>query len=198
MPQVSITYNVFYVDNLLELVKFAVWCGAKTIKIDFCSVRFINNKVDSSFMVKPERLIKNILKDYPFLEEITEGNIVFEMMLPFCLWPVDFINKLKNEGKILSVCHVLKQKGIIFDEGGNLIICNALFDYPIGRYGTDFCDKISLLDWLNKPQIINYYNSLRRYPSLKCKSCSVYFECGGGCPLRWTIYKPDELVKPIQ
>ncbi|OGZ35530.1 MAG: hypothetical protein A2V60_02405 [Candidatus Portnoybacteria bacterium RIFCSPHIGHO2_01_FULL_39_19] len=148
-------------------------------------------------MVEPKRLAENIMRDYPELERITEGHIVFEMMVPFCLWPQDFIVDLRRKGQILSVCHVLKRKGIIFDERGNLLICNALFDYPIGRYGSDFCDDKSLLTWLNTERIVSYYDRIGRYPSTACKVCHWYSECGGGCPLRWALYKADEFVRPM-
>jgi len=176
------------------MVAFAIKCGAKAVKIDFCSTTFLKGQPNTTYMVEPRRLVENILRDYPILEQITKGRIVFEMMIPFCLWPSSFIKELKQKGQILSVCHVLKRKGIIFDEIGNVIMCNALFDYPLGRYGNEFNNRTSLLAWLNTPRIINYYDHIRRYPSMSCKICSWYSDCGGGCPLRWSVYDPNELI----
>lgn len=196
--QASITYNKFYVNNLTDIVQFAVDCGAKSIKIDFCSTCFISGQPDATYMVDPKQLVKDIARDYPLFERIIDGHIVFEMMMPFCIWPLDFIRELKRKGQLLSVCHVLKRKGIIFDETGNVVMCNALFDYPIGRYGNEFCDGPSLLAWLDSSKIVNYYNSIGRYPSAKCATCDWYLECGGGCPLRWAIYKLDELIQLVE
>jgi len=195
--QISITYNTFYVDTLKDMVQFAMDCGAKSIKIDFCSTTFVNGEPNATYMVKPQEVAQNIMRDYPELERITKGRIVFEMMVPFCLWPLEFINQLKQKGQLMSVCHLLKRKGIIFDEFGNIIMCNALFDYPLGRYGKEFYDGESLLAWLDTDQIISYYNRIGCYPSEACKTCSLYSECGGGCPLRWALYKPDEFVRPV-
>jgi len=194
---VSITYNVFYVNILKDLVKFAVDCGARTVKIDFCSTTFVEGKAKGTYMVNPQQLVEDITRNYSELERITGGHIVFEMMIPFCLWPIDFIIELKEKKQILSVCHVLKRSGLIFDEFGRIIICNALFDYPIGSYGNEFQDGASLLKLLNSSKVTNYYNRIRRYPSIRCRSCRWYSDCGGGCPLRWAIYYPEEFVRPI-
>jgi len=192
---VSITYNSFYSDNLLEIVKFAINCGARSVKIDFCSTVFITNQPFSKYMVEPSILVANIVRDYPELERITDGHIVFEMNLPLCIWPEDFIEKLLREKRIITVCQLLKREGIIFGTDGRLQLCNALFDYPIGRYPQDFHDSATLLDFLNTRRVISWYNRITRYPSLKCKNCDRYPICGGGCPLRWAVDNPEKIIK---
>jgi len=193
---VSITYNTFYINNLVDIVQFAVDCGATSVKIDFCSTTFVDNQPDTKYMVPPQELARNIMRDYPRLESVTNGHVIFEMMVPFCLWPPEFIEQLRNKKQLLSVCHVHKRSGLIFDSVGNLIMCNALFDYPIGKYGQDFNDGISLLNWINTPKIANYYKRIGSYPSEVCRSCLWYNDCGGGCPLRWAAYKPADIIRP--
>ncbi|MDD5639358.1 MAG: radical SAM protein [Candidatus Pacebacteria bacterium] len=193
---ISITYNSCYKDSLINMAHFAKKCGAKTLKIDFCSTVFIDEKPYSTYMVDPQEMVKNILEQYDQIDNIFNGCLVFEMMVPFCIWPKDFIEKLKIKGQILSVCHVHKKQGIIFDEEGNLLICNALFNYPMGKYGIDFTDD-TFLSWINKKEISDVQNRLRCYPSIKCCGCKWYSDCGGGCPLRWTIYNPENIVTPI-
>jgi len=193
--QISITYNTFYCGYLPEMVQFAINCGSKGVKIDFCSTIFTNNKPDSRYMIPPEELAFNVMRDYPKLMEITDGKLVFEMMIPFCLFPREFIEELKKKKQITSVCQLKKGKGLIWDEYGNILMCNALFDYPIGHYGTDFTNAESLKRWLNSPIVLGYYNRIGAYPSSSCQFCELYQECGGGCPLRWAIYKPNEIVK---
>lgn len=194
---VSITYNSLYRDTLVEMVQFALDCGASTVKIDFCSTTFMSGRPDASYMIEPHELRDCILRDYPQLDRMTAGHLVFEMMVPLCLWPKEFIEELKNRGQIMSVCHVLQRKGLIFDERGNVIMCNALFDYPLGQYGRDFNDGTSLGEWLNDPKIIRYYNDIGCYPSEECQRCDWYAECGGGCPLRWALYQPADIVRPV-
>ncbi|MDD3774053.1 MAG: radical SAM protein [Patescibacteria group bacterium] len=191
---VSITYNSFYAENLPEIVQFAIDCGARMVKIDFCSTVFMNHKPSGKYMVEPHQLVKNIVHDYPQLHNITSGHLVFEMSIPFYLWPIGFIELLKERNQITSVCHVLKREGLVFDTNGNVIMCNGLFDYPIGHCGIDYSDADSLLELINSPQVSEYYEQMVRYPLPKCVQCQDYQECGGGCPLRWALYKPEELL----
>lgn len=191
----SITYNTFYEDSLVELVGFAVKCGFKSIKIDFCSTTFKAGRPDGEFMVEPRRLVANIVRDYSVLNEITGGRISFEINLPFCLWPVDFLNTLRERNQIASVCHLIKREGVIFGTKGEVMMCNALFDYPIGFYGQDFSNSGSLLRLLNSSKVSGYYDRMSSLPLSKCAECELYGECGGGCPLRWTMYNPKKLLE---
>lgn len=191
---ISLTYNTLYENNLPEIVQFAIDCGAKGIKIDFCSTVFENGKAKSNYMVPPKKLISNILRDYEKIYKIT-NHIIFEMSIPFCLWPRDFIKDLIEKGQIVSICQIIKRNAVIFNTDGKLQMCNSLFDYPIGKYKEDFYDAETLLNFLNCPQNIKYYDALSCYPSLKCRDCEWYSACGGGCPLRWAVYKPNEILK---
>ena len=195
--QIGITYNSFYQGNLTDMARFAIDCGAKAVQINFCYTSFVDGKPISTHMVPPEELAKNIVTDYPELMKITNGKLAFELMLPFCLFPREFIEQLKENDQIISVCQLKKGKGLVWDENGNFMMCNALFDYPIGHYGTDFINAQSLLNWLNSEVVLGYYNRMGAYPSEKCRKCTMYLQCGGGCPLRWAVYKPDKVVKPF-
>lgn len=194
---VSITYNTHYTNSLVEMARYAMSCGAKWIKIDFCTTVFEDGQPLSTYMVPPRELVANIVRDYPTLEEITNGNLVFEMSLPLCLWPQDFVEQLKAKHQITTVCHMAKRQGIVVSHDGQLLMCNGLFDYPIGQYRNHFADSRTLIAYLNSEEVNNYYTEITRYPSTRCQQCRRYVECGGGCPLRWAIYDPEELVTPI-
>jgi len=191
---ISITLNSFYLKNFPQLVKLAVECGSKTVKIDFCSPIFKNGKPVNKYIIDPLKLVSFVFSLYPELDKITHGNLVFEMNLPFCLWPEGFINLLKMKHQIISVCQMLKQEGIIFGPDGRVQMCNALFDFPIGYWNKDFNDGRSLINFLNREKVVNYYEGMRRYPLEKCQDCEWYLECGGGCPLRWLIWDPKKLI----
>jgi radical SAM protein with 4Fe4S-binding SPASM domain len=191
---ISITLNSFYTENLPELVKLAVECGSKSVKIDFCSPILENTEPVNKYMIEPRELTLFISGIYPELDRITNGHIVFEMNFPFCLWPDAFIETLKKKNQISSVCQLMKREGIIFGVDGRVQMCNALFDFPIGYYNKDFKDAKSLIKFLNSDRIVNFYDQLIQYPSKKCKHCEWYLECGGGCPLRWLIYDPEKII----
>ncbi|MCX6714170.1 MAG: SPASM domain-containing protein, partial [Candidatus Vogelbacteria bacterium] len=191
---VGMTYNTYYTEKLIDLAKFSVDNGAKSIKVDFCSTVFESGTAVNCHMVEPTEIVRKIMRDYDRLTEITGGRLVFEMNMPLCLWPADFIQHLIEHDQILTVCHVLKRQGIIFDTEGKVLMCNGLFDYPIGQFGADFDDAESLTKFLNKPEVSFFYEQISAFPSEKCQTCEVYNLCGGGCPLKWAVYKPHEMI----
>ncbi len=194
---VNATYNSYYRNTLPDLAQFAMDCGAKSFKIDFCSPVFIGGQASNRFMVEPEDLVADILRMYPTLKRITHDEIVFEMELPLCIWPSDFIEELIREQKLMTVCQLLKRRGLIFSTDGSLLLCNALFDFPVGKFGRDFSDAESLKNFLRSKTITSIYDRLSCYSDDCCSICDWYSYCGGGCPLRWAIYKPRDLVKPF-
>lgn len=193
---VSITYNTFYRGTLPTLARFAVDCGATSVKIDFCSTVFVEGRASELYMVPPQELVADIIGSYQELLTITQGNLAFEMELPLCMWPTDFIEMLMAEQRLLTVCQLLKHGGLVFSTDGSLLLCNALFDYLIGKFSVDFCNTASLQSFLTQPTITEHYERIRCYPSPDCAECDWYAFCGGGCPLRWAIYKPEDIIKP--
>ncbi len=104
---------------------------------------------------------------------------------------------IKEAFEFRAIISLQERKGLIFNTDGSAVMCNALFDHPIGKYGDDFADPQSLLTFLDSEKIGNLYNRMTCYPSVECIRCDWYNYCGGGCPLRWTVYKPDQLVKSM-
>jgi radical SAM protein with 4Fe4S-binding SPASM domain len=195
---VSITYNFSCINNLVDIVRFAAENTTKPIKIEFCTTTFVNGRPVSEYMIPPRLLVDSIVKDYALIDEITSGKIVFEMMTPLCIWPESFIRDLQRKQQMMSVCHIHKRGGLIFNGDGGILMCNALFDFPIGHFGKEFIDGRSLLAWLHSPTISCYYERIGCYPSTKCRNCDWYSACGGGCPLRWATYLPDDIIQPIK
>lgn len=77
-------------------------------------------------------------------------------------------------------------------------MCNGLFDYPLGCYGQDFIDAEGVLSLLNSDRVVDYYKRFCSYPSNKCQNCKWYAYCGGGCPIQWSVFSPDDYVKSKQ
>jgi radical SAM protein with 4Fe4S-binding SPASM domain len=192
---VSTVYSSLYADSLIDMAIFAMKCGAKSLNIGFCTPAIYNNKADDKFMIDPKSVVSNMLKSYPRLSEITNNRLVFSMKIPLCLWPTSFIETLIRENQITTVCQLQMRNGIVFNVDGSVIMCNGLFDYPIGKYNKDFSDKKGLITFLNDSKIVNYYNKINAYPSEKCVSCEKYSYCSGGCPLIWTVYNANQLIK---
>jgi radical SAM protein with 4Fe4S-binding SPASM domain len=190
----GITYNVFYRQNLAEIVRLAVECSPRPVKIDFCTPIFVANQPISRFMVDPTDIVTDIVSQYEELSEITKDNISLEINTPLCLWPKDFLDTLIQKGRVSTVCQLIREEGIIFGTDGKVQMCNALFEYPIGMLDVDYKDAETLIDLWNSERTHLYYQQMRRYPSKKCINCGRYDICGGGCPLRWTSTDPDTII----
>jgi MoaA/NifB/PqqE/SkfB family radical SAM enzyme len=93
---VDIVYNSFYSQNLVDIVKFAVDCGARSVSIGPCTPTFDGTWVDSRFMIEPTIMVKSITRDYEQLCSITNGHLSLFMKMPLCIWPRDFIERSKR------------------------------------------------------------------------------------------------------
>lgn len=194
---VGIVYNSYLADNLLDICRYAVdECHANSVKLDFCSPVFVEDQPLSSCVVQPSQLVSAILRDYPDMVKLSP-ELSFIMSIPFCFWPKSFIEELEAEDRIESVCHLVRREGIVVTTDGSVVMCNELFDYPIGRYLSDFSDSATFIELLNSAEVNGYYDGMSRYPSNKCQDCSWFEKCGGGCPLFWSIYDPEFYVQPI-
>jgi len=191
----SFVYNSYFTDDLIEMTKYAIELGAKSVRICPCTPAFVKNTAVDQYMIETELYISNIVRDYQKLSEITNDNLSFSMKMPLCLWPKDFLENLIQKGQMTATCQVQKRSGIIFDSDGKLLMCNGLFDYPIGTYKKDFSDSETLVTFLNSEKVFDYYDKINSYPSAKCIGCSMFKICSGGCPLRWAVYNPEETIK---
>jgi radical SAM protein with 4Fe4S-binding SPASM domain len=193
---VNITFNSFYLEpasSLVDMAKFASDCGFAGMKFEFCTTTFVDGERVSKYMVHPHKTVVEIMKNLTEMRKHLK--IIFEMNLPFCVWPREFIEEFKGDGSLISACHVMRNEGVVFDTDGKTMICNTLFDYPTGKYGIDFTDSESYLKFRQSKQVASYYDQIISYPSFRCMDCSSHKECGGGCPLLWFIFKPDDIIK---
>jgi len=192
---VNVTFNSFYADSpssLIDMAKFASDCGFKGMKFEFCTTTFVDGKRVAKYMVHPHKTVAKIMESLLGMRKYLE--VRFEMNLPFCIWPKEFIDESKEKGLLISACHVMRNEGVILDTDGRTMVCNALFDYPIGKYGVDFKDGASYLAFRQSETINSYYDKIISLPTKKCLDCSMYRECGGGCPLLWFIFNPNDII----
>jgi len=190
----SFVYSRPYVSHFLDMVKYAVDCGAFGVSVNFCSPAIHKDRVDDRFLIDIDVLVKEITSVYEEAHTITGGRLVFVMKHPLCIWPQKFIQALKDRGQISTTCHLQHQSGGIIDTDGSLLICNSMFGFPVGRYGQDFKSAESLATFFGSEQMRNYFAQVRAYPSKKCINCEVFEDCSGGCPLLWTVYSPDSVI----
>ncbi len=190
----SFVYSKPCKGHFLDMVKYAVDCGAFGVSVNFCSPAISESFVDDRFLVDIDDLVGEITSSYEEAHVITKGRLVFVMKHPLCIWPRVFLQLLKERGQISTTCHLQHQSGAIVDTDGSLLICNSMFGFPVGKYGRDFEDAESLNNFFSSKKVKSFFSQVRRYPCKKCINCEIFEDCLGGCPLLWMAYSPDKVI----
>ena len=164
-----------------------------SFEFDFSSLEKKTKEFD--FENKVFRVIDGFYEIYEELCRITEGNFVLHQTFPLCIWDDSFLNILKARQQIHTSCQLLQGSGLIFNTNGDLLPCNALHNYPIGKFGVDFTTSYDLKKFINSNTTCEFYKHLSSVPSEKCFKCDKWEFCGGGCLSNWFHYDLDTLIK---
>ncbi|MBU1413956.1 SPASM domain-containing protein, partial [Myxococcota bacterium] len=191
---ISTVYSSADGSELVKTAHFAKEVGANYLSVGLCTPSITKEGISGKFLAKPTDVVSGIVNYYQEVTSIMGDKMGFSMKLPLCLLPNDFLELLISKKQISTLCQLRHKTGLIFGVDGEVIVCNTLYDYPIGKFGKDFTTKNGLMKFLNSPTISGYYDKLNNYPSEKCISCKRYSTCGGGCPMFWSYYKADEVI----
>lgn len=132
-----------------------------------------------------DRLAKSFEAVYEQIHQATEGNFVLHASLPACFFSRELLNLMRERKQLSMGCQLLSRSGLIFDVDGSLLMCNAMYQVPIGKYGKDFKDKEELQHFLDSDSITRIYNNICRLPYEKCSACDIKYDCRGGCLANW-------------
>ncbi len=125
----------------------------------------------------------------------TSINYLLEISFPLCLIEHDILDKLISENRIVNCCHVPRGSGINIDENFRIIPCNHFAEFPFSEVPIDF-SAFDYIDSLYNSDVVKNFRELTRcYPSLKCQSCILWEQCGGGCFTRWLTLDPNDYIK---
>lgn len=192
--EVSITLGVSTADCLVDMVKVAMDNGATKVVINFCVSAMIDGKLKSDSIMTPNDIVNYIVRNYAVIQQYTSGNIAIQQSLPFCIWPTDFIEKLKIRDQIYSGCQLLNRSGLVIDSEGSIIPCNCLHDCKLGKYGKDFFDIKTFFSYWNNDKMVEFYDQIIAYPTRRCIDCKDWDICGGGCPVQWFTFDPELVI----
>ncbi len=194
--EVSISYvlSKLTVDNLREVPVILKKYGGKSLSLDMCSPVFHNRKVEKGYALTPVEFVKAIIDNADEMNEIMDKRFSVSQQTMGCIWPKETLERLINEGKVATgSCQMSAESGIIFTPSAELIPCNALFDYPMGKLGVEFNDAKSFLEYRNSPPVVKFFGKIKSYPLTDCIDCSEHTDCIGGCPLQWMVFDPDKI-----
>lgn len=187
--------NTGTLDNIDEIVRVAFANGAKGINISMCGPSIANGTFDSQYVPDPHSIVQVITDKYELINRLSNENFSIEATLPACLWPKELLATMEARDQVSYGCHFKTRAGVIFDRWGNLIPCNHLFEYPMGKFGTDFHDLSSFAEVWQNPQLGQFYDRMLAYPAQACIACKSFDKCGGGCPLNWFVRDPEQVIQ---
>jgi len=193
--QVSLVYSTLTEGSLLKLVSTAVGLGASSVRVAVCTPMSVDGKFVAPFTVAYDKMVLEISTDYRKMVDVAKGKISFTLNTPFCIWPKDFIQDIIAQKRTGGAgCQFRNRSGIVFDTDGKVILCNSMFECPVGKYGIDFTDGKSFLALLNSKEVDDIYKHINSYPSRICADCDLYPHCRGGCPIMWTVKNAEEVI----
>ena len=191
---VSIVYSTLIEGNLLKMVSTAVDLGAYSVRVGVCKPISIGGKFVAPFNVEYDKMVLEISSNYEWMVDITKGQLTFGLNTPLCIWPKDFIQDVIARKRIGTGCQFQQRSGVVFDTDGKVILCNNMFDCPVGKFGVDFNDSKSFIALLNSDKVGNIYKHINSYPAKECIGCELYQHCRGGCPVMWTTHNAREII----
>jgi len=167
--------------------------GCQMFSLDMERPIIINGETSSPGKASPKEIAKFFVAAHPKIEACGIRFTV-KISIPFCLFPTDFIEKMVAKNQIISGCQIFNGSGIIIDQKGRILPCNHFCDNPLGKIGTDFITAEEYIAFRNKPDIKDFYNTIKSCPHQNCVDCCQWKFCGGGCRIHWLHRTADELI----
>lgn len=188
-PNVGITISSLVAHNIDEMVKVSFENGARSVTMELCSPVFQNGQPQIGYMLHP-RAAADLIVSLSCLFE-AYPNLILSHSLPFCLFPDGFLDNLKQRDQLISGCHVAQRSGIVFSPKGELLLCNVLHDFELGRLDIDFHYAHSFKEFWHRKEVVEANEALACFPHRACSECGTYDSCCGGCALQWMVFDPQ-------
>lgn len=189
----SVTVVSAHIETLPELLGNLIKEGVKRISIDMANPIVSNGIVKADGIADPKVLANVADIAHKVLSNSTVEYDIFSG-IPLCILSKETKDELMREGRLVSCCHAMLGRGIIFDQDGCVIHCNELSEFPLAKYGVDFNDIESFEKFWNSKEKEEFNRTFLRYPAERCVDCPDWELCGGGCPLRWLHWNPKDFI----
>ncbi|MFA5359566.1 MAG: radical SAM protein [Patescibacteria group bacterium] len=190
----SVTLVNGIIESMEELVDSLIKEKVKKISWDIGSPILTKNGAEAINIADPITLARAIENLYKIMEKSCMEYDIF-LNIPLCLLPDYVLKGLRDNNRAMSCCQIQTKSGVIFDQEGRVLPCNAFCDYPIGKFGVDFNDAKSFQKFWDSEEMKRLEKTLIRYPSKLCSKCDWWEICGGGCPIKWMYWDPKKFIK---
>jgi radical SAM protein with 4Fe4S-binding SPASM domain len=172
-------------SQILEMCDIAHNHGSPIhFTLEFQSPHKIDPSTSADEVDRMKKIIGTFSNAYESVCHHTERRFTLHEIFPMCLWDGRILDDMRINGNLLTSCQLIENNGLVFNTKGEHILCNAT-DIPLGRFGEDFSDKKTFLEYRNSERISHIYRRFDALPDLACSDCSRVNDCKGGCRLNW-------------
>ena len=177
------TDNIDTIDNFAQ--EFHAYIPNKGITFALCNDVVLQDGEILKNSLHPLRIERVFREKYDILCSKLNMQFSLHQTFPLCQCDEDLLNLMESRNQLYTSCHVHNRDGIIFDETGGLLLCNHLAGFQIGKYGVDFFDAESLIEYWDSDYLVELHQKLTTMPTERCSNCEKAMFCGGGCCIQW-------------
>ncbi len=193
-----LTINKSNFNELVQLAEMLHNEGVKNILYNIGLPSSDSGENIDEFVLSPNDAAKVIENTY--LDLKTKGiKVKFFGTIPLCLFDQDLLEEMISTDHISNGvhCHIFYGTGVVFEPNGNVLPCTHFVGHPLFNLkDEDISDSEKFLEiWKGSKGIHGTFRSaIWQYPSEKCKNCTYWGKCIGGCPFLWSYFNPDEII----
>lgn len=190
---ISVTLVRSLYDKLHDLVDLLSSFGPCHVTIDMGSPVVTPEGMNPKGILDPLELSKAMTTLHSLLKT-TSIDYSYYVSIPLCMLDQCTRESIIKDGRILTTCHVPKGSGLIFTPDGSVILCNHFSSFPIAKYGVDFNTAEEFTAFWNSEQVKEVRSRVTTYPHPKCRDCTDWDICGGGCFVKWLQWDPNDYI----
>ena len=128
----------------------------------------------------------------------TKTNYCLEISFPLCSVDEKILQKMIDENRIITCCHISTGKGLIFDTDLKILPCNHFAEFPYSDEKIGRLSVSEISEFLDSDICIKLRKTAGSYPSKLCIDCDKWSICGGGCFTRWFYQEPDKIIRELK
>lgn len=193
-----LTLSVENADEIVPVARQMRDMGVENILFNFALPSIRDGRVDGDLSLNPRECAERMTVAYRQLKD--DGiHICIFATLPLCLFDEDIRQEMIGDKTIARNyhCHIFFGTGVAFEPNGNVLPCTHFAGTPLfnamspdehftyrGRFAHEWENGIHK----------SFIKEAWRYPAERCKSCSLWGTCVGGCPIQWLHFNPAEFI----
>ncbi len=193
-----LTISPLNVTDIVPVAELVHGLGVRNILYNFCMPSPTGTGgINGSATLDPRLCANAIAAAYRALT--TRGiPLRFFATIPLCLIPDATARAMANDRTLSSGyhCHMFFGTGVAFEPDGSVLPCTHFAGTPLFnamREDGSFDGDRFATEWETGSHA-TFVRATWQYPAERCKTCSSWGACVGGCPLLWMHFDPADYL----